>query len=176
MNVDAIVNAANSALLGGGGVDGAIHRAAGPELLQACRALGGCATGDAKLTAGFALPAKFVVHAVGPIWRGGVAGESALLASCYARAMELAAARDARSIAFPSIGTGVYGYPFEPAANVAIKAVRTALATFRNFESVTFCCFAERDLEIYVRLLMLAETSAEQVPKQVPTRVAKSFE
>lgn len=152
--VDVVVNAANHRLLGGGGVDGAIHRAAGPELLAACRELRGCATGSAKLTPGFRLPAKYVAHAVGPVWRGGSAGEAQLLAACYRRALELAVTVGARSIAFPCISTGIYGYPIEPAARIAIATVQAVCSsTAQSIEQVVFCCFSAADLAIYQGLL-----------------------
>ena len=148
--VDAIVNAANSSLLGGGGVDGAIHRAAGPELLAACRKLNGCETGDAKITPGFRLPARFVIHAVGPVWHGGKQREPELLASCYRRSLELAAENGVQSIAFPSISTGVYAFPKHLAAPIAIDTVKSFPL---NDISVTFCCFSAEDLALYRELL-----------------------
>jgi len=153
MQVDAIVNAANSSLLGGGGVDGAIHRAAGPELLHECRLLAGCNTGDAKLTKGYRLPARFIVHTVGPVWRGGSNGEPELLASCYRKSMEIAGQHGVRTIAFPSISTGIYGYPIELAAPLAVAMVRSALAQDTSVEEVTFCCFSTQSLAVYERLL-----------------------
>lgn len=146
LDVDAIVNAANSSLLGGGGVDGAIHRAAGPELLTACRALQGCATADAKLTPGFHLPARFVIHAVGPVWRGGQQDESQLLQRCYARVFALAKQNGVRSIAFPAISTGVYGFPKALAAEIALDEMKNHVS---EYERIIAVCFTASDAELY---------------------------
>jgi O-acetyl-ADP-ribose deacetylase (regulator of RNase III) len=153
LEVDAIVNAANERLAPGGGVCGAIHRAAGPELAAACARVGHCPTGDARLTPGFALPARFVVHAVGPVWHGGDRGEDALLAGCYRRSLELAAAEGCRSIAFPAISTGIYGFPAERAAGIAVRTVAEQLAGEPRIEEVLFCCFGAASAELHRKAL-----------------------
>jgi O-acetyl-ADP-ribose deacetylase (regulator of RNase III) len=151
LKVDAIVNAANQTLLGGGGVDGAIHRAAGPELLQECRLLHGCQTGDAKITQGYRLPARYVIHTVGPVWQGGTKGEEELLASCYRRSIEVARANQVATLAFPGISTGIYGYPVELAAQIAVSTSSSTATA--GIEEIIFCCFSESDREIYQHLL-----------------------
>lgn len=152
-SLDAIVNAANTALLGGGGVDGAIHRAAGPQLLEACRKIGGCPTGEARITPGFLLPARFVIHTVGPIWYGGSHDEAGKLQSCYRASLRLAEEHRVRSIAFPSISTGAYGYPITEACGIGVETTLEVLAGLPGIELVRFVCFSERDLEVYRRRL-----------------------
>jgi O-acetyl-ADP-ribose deacetylase (regulator of RNase III) len=157
VQVDAIVNAANTSLLGGGGVDGAIHRAAGPELLAECRTLGGCRTGEAKITAGYRLPSKYVIHTVGPIWGGGNRGEPELLAKCYRNSLALATSRQIRKIAFPAISCGVYGYPVDEACTIAVRETRAYIDSNDLPESVIFVCFGREIFDAYEKLLWSGE-------------------
>lgn len=159
LKVDAIVNAANASLLGGGGVDGAIHRAAGKALLGECRLLGGCKTGEAKITGGYNLPAKFIIHTVGPVWKGGHKGESELLASCYKRSLEQASRKSLASIAFPSISTGVFGYPIRKAAEIAISATFGFGAQSSSAQEIIFCCFSKTDHQLYLELIKALESN-----------------
>jgi O-acetyl-ADP-ribose deacetylase len=152
LEVDAIVNAANATLLGGGGVDGAIHRAAGPELLAECRTLGGARTGEVKATRGYRLPARWVLHAVGPVWHGGSRAEDEALARCYREALRLAAEKGARSVAFPAISTGAYGFPMERATRIAVGEVRDGLSRHPSIEKAVLCCFSAEDLAVYERV------------------------
>lgn len=154
LKVDAIVNAANTSLLGGGGVDGAIHRAAGPDLLKECRALGGCQTGDSKITKGYKLSARFVIHTVGPVWQGGKSKEDELLASCYRTSFKLAQENNIKSIAFPCISTGVYHFPKERAAKIAISTTKEFIQNNETIESVAFVCFDDENFGIYNKLLL----------------------
>lgn len=154
LNGDAIVNAANTSLLGGGGVDGAIHRAAGPELLKECRALGGCKTGDAKITKGYKLPVKWVIHTVGPVWHGGGNEEDKSLANCYRNSLRLAVENNIKTVAFPCISTGVYGFPKERAANIAVRQTKDLLKNNKTIERVVFVCFDEESFQIYQRLIV----------------------
>lgn len=152
LHVDAIVNAANTSLLGGGGVDGAIHRAAGPELIEECRTLGGCATGEAKITKGYNLQAKYIIHTVGPVWHGGKNNEDKLLVNCYKNSLQLTVEYRIKSIAFPAISTGVYSFPIERAAEIAVKTVKEFLMSDNSIEKVMFACFSERDYRIYIQI------------------------
>ena len=153
LNVDVIVNAANSTLLGGGGVDGAIHRAAGPELYEACKKLNGCKAGEAKITSGFHLPAKYIIHTVGPIWSGGSQNENEILASCYRESLKLASENNIKTIAFPAISTGVYSFPSEQAAEIAIHEVNKYLESHPEIEKVFFICFDEKTYQVYFELI-----------------------
>ncbi len=154
LKVDAIVNAANHTLLGGGGVDGAIHRAAGPELLNECRTLGGCKTGEAKITAAYNLPCKYVIHTVGPVWYGGKNGEAAALKNCYTNSLKIAEQHACKSVAFPCISTGVYRYPKEQAAKIAISTIKELIPSLKHLKDITFICFSEEDKDLYDKLVL----------------------
>ena len=162
LRVDAIVNAANESLLGGGGVDGAIHRVAGPKLLEECRSIGGCPTGEARMTGGYELPARWVIHAVGPVWRGGRGGEPRLLGACYTESLRLAARNQVETLAFPAISTGAYGYPMADAAKVAVRSVAAWLVANALPRRVTFCCFREDDSGVYRMLLGRLEVEGRE--------------
>lgn len=164
IRADAVVNAANTSLLGGGGVDGAIHRAAGGKLLEECRTLNGCRTGDAKITKGYGLPAKFVIHTVGPVYGEGNNSET-LLADCYLRSLEVAHENGIKTIAFPCISTGIYRFPFEKAAKIAVMTVRKAAADLGGFERILFVCFKQSDLDVYKRLLQNLENQASNIER-----------
>jgi O-acetyl-ADP-ribose deacetylase (regulator of RNase III) len=164
MTVDAIVNAANSSLLGGGGVDGAIHRAAGPELVAECRTLGGCPTGEARITRGYRLPTRWVIHTVGPVWHGGGRGEDAALANCYRNSLALAAQHGVRTVAFPAISTGIYGFPLERATTIAVRETTTFLRDHPAVEQVIFVCFGERAQQVYEAELARIAGSADSAP------------
>ncbi len=161
LKVDAIVNAANRTLLGGGGVDGAIHRAAGPKLLEACRKLNGCETGQAKITKGYALPAKYVIHTVGPVWHGGMHNEAALLASCYRESLKLAAEYQCESIAFPAISCGIYGFPIEQAAEIAMCEVKQFLSENASIKKIYFVCFSDAILDLYSQRIIDLKAKSE---------------
>jgi O-acetyl-ADP-ribose deacetylase (regulator of RNase III) len=164
MTVDAIVNAANSSLLGGGGVDGAIHRAAGPDLVAECRTLGGCPTGEARITRGYRLPARWVIHTVGPVWHGGGRGEDEALANCYRNSLALAAQHGVRTVAFPAISTGIYGFPLERATTIAVRETTTFLRDHPEVEQVIFVCFGERAQQIYEAELARIAGPADSAP------------
>lgn len=155
--VDAVVNAANTTLMGGGGVDGAIHYAAGPDLVEACRVLGGCRTGEAKITGGFRLPARWIIHTVGPVWKGGTRGEAKLLASCYTQSLRLAVDHGLRTVAFPAISTGAYAYPLKAATEIAVATVREFVITEDSLEEVIFCCYSGEDYAVYRHMLAATE-------------------
>jgi O-acetyl-ADP-ribose deacetylase (regulator of RNase III) len=169
LEVDAVVNAANASLLGGGGVDGAIHRAAGPRLLEECRTLGGAATGEAKITKGYNLPARYVIHAVGPVWKGGGHREDELLAACYRNSLWLAAAHGIGTIAFPAISTGAYGFPLERATRLALCEVTAFLDGHPSIRQVIFCCFSASDLAVYERLAAEMPGEASSGPRTLPS-------
>ena len=169
LKVDAIVNAANTSLLGGGGVDGAIHRAAGPELLAECRSLGGCPTGEARITRGYGLPSRYVIHTVGPVWRGGSGGEEEMLANCYRNSLQLAAEKNLTSIAFPAISTGAYGFPLEQASAIALREAALFFHKQTSMDTIVFVCFAQQDCQIYAaRLTDMQHTDFPEITLRTP--------